>query len=121
MSIQELMDIVYEKLAYHITYTIDKDGRIIKTEKNNNFNVGRFNTIIVILMAIGLFIMVFGLTSYELQKRAQDKIFLESFYVDQLCFESDTLSECYSVNHQKAIKIYVDERNNISTLFVSGE
>ena len=121
MSIQNIINKVYEKLAYHVIYTINEDGVIVKEVKNDKFDKGRTSTVILSLLLSFLFVFVVGLTAHELKHLSQEKLFQESFYVNQLCFKGDELSECYNISHQKKIKIYLDERDGIKTLFISGE
>jgi hypothetical protein len=121
MNFVESLHNIYEKFAYHVVYKINDDGVIVKEIKNDKFSLKRLNTIFSIFLSITVFIFVLGLTSYELKKQSQEKLFLETFYVNQLCFKGEELSECYSISHQQAIKIFLDERDNIKTLFISGE
>lgn len=121
MSLYKTFNTVYEKLAYHVTYKLSKDGIITKVVKNDKFSLGRFNTISIVLLSLILMIFVIGLTSNELTQRNKEKLYLETFYVNQLCYEGNELSECYSISKYNGIKIYLDDRHGTKTLFVSGE
>lgn len=121
MFIPSFITTIYEKFAYHVTYEIDDKGVITKIERNNKLNIGHFNTIAITLLSIFVFVFVFGLTSHEIHQRNKEKLYLETFYVNQLCYEGDELSECYSISKYNGIKIFIDEREGIKTLFISGE
>lgn len=121
MGIAELINTVYEKVAYHVTYSINEHGAIVKEEHNVRYSVARFNRTLTVVLSIMLFIFVFGLTTNELTRRSQNKIYLETFYIDQLCFRDEHLSECYNIQSRNGIHIYQHVEDDISTLFISGE
>jgi len=121
MSTSKIINKIYEKIAYHVKYTINDDGIIIKEERNNNFDMGRLNIILISLLIFIIFVFTIGLTSYELHKISQDKVYQSTFYVNQLCFRGEDLSECFNIHHNQPVKIYLDEQNDIKTLFISGD
>lgn len=121
MSIAEIINKAYEKVAYHVTYSLNEHGAIVKEEKNAQYSIGRFNKSLTVILSIMLFIFIFGLTTNELTRRSQNRIYLETFYVDQLCFKDDGLSECYNIQNRNGIHIYHHKEDGISTLFISGE
>jgi len=121
MEISNIINLIYEKMAYHVKYSVNKDGIIVKEEKNKFLNIGSYNRIITLILTCFLFIFIFGLTTNALNRRSQGKLFLETFYVNQLCFESDDLGECYTIPRNHAISIYLEDVNNTKTLFIHGE
>lgn len=121
MAINEILNKLYEKVAYHVTYSINEHGAITKEEKNAKYSVGRINKTLTVILSIMLFIFIFGLTTNELTRRSQNKIYLETFYIDQLCFKGNELSECYNIPSRNGIHIYEHVEDEVSTLFISGE
>lgn len=120
MSVFGILNKIYEKYAYHVSYKLNEDGIIVKEVRNDKYSLSKFNTGLTIILSIILFVLIFGITTHELNVRSQNMIYLETFYVNQLCFESRDLSQCYSIQSQTPIKIFMDIQDNTKTLFISG-
>jgi len=120
-TIYNFLNIFYEKFANHIDYVISDEGKIVKVIKNRGLGSSAFiyffiSLVILITLFSGPLILINEYDSYY-----TDKIFLDKYEVQQICYENSSWIECFSFSDDKLLKLYLDSNNPIKTLYIKED
>ena len=111
----------YETFAPHVDYKLDENEHIVKFEKNKKLGstpvIYAFASAMVVIIVMSMIAVIVG----TIELKENQKIFQNKYKVQQVCVETSTWTECFGNPHEITVKLYLDNNNVISTLYVKEE
>lgn len=115
------LDKFYDMIAYHVEYELDENENIVKIEKNAHFGSTQFVYTIIAILIIVFSILMLGVVGEKIVDKRDQKIFLNHYNVQEVCFDNNTWVECLSLGNTRRIRISLDESGAASTLYIKEE
>jgi len=117
----EIFEKIYEKIAYHVDYELDKDGNIIRNEVNAKFGTTKFIYTVLGILIVSSLMLFFVVLNDTLNSERDQRVYENRYDVEQVCISRDNFTECFGFINHGRFRIYVDKSNPVKTLYIKED